>query len=41
VSHHNSGTSETTLRQFALAEKAWANADKDLWELKAMADLRR
>jgi hypothetical protein len=41
VSHHNSGTSETTLREFALAEKAWANADKDLGELKMMADLRR
>ena len=41
VSHHNSGTSETTLREFALAEKAWASADKDLWELKTRADLRR
>jgi tetratricopeptide (TPR) repeat protein len=41
VSHHNSGTSETTLREFALAEKAWAGADKDLAELKTMADLRR
>jgi tetratricopeptide (TPR) repeat protein len=41
VSHHNSGTSETTLRHFVLAEKAWANADKDLAELKTMADLRR
>ena len=41
VSHHNTGTSETTLREFALAEKAWANADKDLAELKTMADLRR
>ena len=41
VSHHNSGTSETTLREFALAQKAWANADKDLAELKAMAELRK
>jgi tetratricopeptide (TPR) repeat protein len=41
VSHHNSGTSATTLREFALAEKAWANADKDLAELKAMAELKR
>ena len=41
VSHHNSGTSATTLREFALAEKAWANADKDLPELKTISDLRR
>ena len=41
VSHHNTGTSATTLREFALAEKAWANADKDLAELKTMSDLRR
>ena len=41
VSHHNTGTSATTLREFALAEKAWAAADKDLAELKKMADLRR
>lgn len=41
VSHHNSGTSATTLREFALAEKAWAGADKDLAELKKMAELRR
>jgi tetratricopeptide (TPR) repeat protein len=41
VSHHNSGTSATTLREFALAEKAWANADKDLVELKTMSDLRK
>ena len=25
VAHHDSGTSATTLREFALAEKAWAN----------------
>ena len=41
VAHHETGTSATTLREFALAEKAWANADKDLAELKTMADLRR
>ena len=41
VSHHNTGTSDTTLREFAMAEKAWANADKDLAELKKMAELRR
>ena len=41
VSHHNTGTSDTTLREFALAEKAWAGADKDLAELKKMSDLRR
>lgn len=41
VSHHNTGTSATTLREFALAEKAWAAADKDLAELKKMAELRR
>ena len=41
VSHHNTGTSATTLREFALAEKAWANADKDLAELKTMSELRR
>jgi tetratricopeptide (TPR) repeat protein len=41
VSHHNTGTSATTLREFALAEKAWAAADKDLAELRKMAELRR
>ena len=41
VSHHTSGTSDTTLREFALAQKAWANADKDMVELKTMSDLRR
>jgi hypothetical protein len=41
VSHHNTGTSDTTLREFALAEKAWSGADKDLAELKKMSDLRR
>ena len=40
VSHHNSGTSATTRREFASA-KAWANADKDLPELKAIAELRK
>jgi tetratricopeptide (TPR) repeat protein len=41
VSHHETGTSATTLREFALAEKAWAGGDKDLAELKKMAELRR
>ena len=41
VSHHNSGTSETTLREFALAQKGWVNADKDLAELKMIAELRK
>ncbi|MEO7134852.1 MAG: hypothetical protein ABI024_11605 [Vicinamibacterales bacterium] len=41
VAHHETGTSATTLREFALAEKAWANADKDMAELKTMAGLRR
>ncbi|HYE86774.1 MAG TPA: hypothetical protein VEA16_10495 [Vicinamibacterales bacterium] len=41
VSHHNTGTSAATLRELALAEKAWANADKDLAELRKIADLRR
>jgi tetratricopeptide (TPR) repeat protein len=41
VAHHNTGTSATTLREFALAEKAWANADRDLPELKTMSDLKR
>jgi tetratricopeptide (TPR) repeat protein len=41
VSHHETGTSANTLREFALAEKAWAGGDKDLPELKKMAELRR
>jgi tetratricopeptide (TPR) repeat protein len=41
VSHHDTGTSATTLREFALAEQAWAGADKDLPELKAIAELRK
>jgi tetratricopeptide (TPR) repeat protein len=41
VSHHNSGTSAATLREFALAEKAWAGADADLPELKTIADIKR
>jgi hypothetical protein len=41
VAHHESGTSATTIREFALAEKAWAHADRDLVELKVMSDLRR
>jgi hypothetical protein len=40
VAHHD-GNSATALREFALAEKAWANADKDLGELKTIAELRR
>jgi tetratricopeptide (TPR) repeat protein len=39
VAHHN-GNSATALREFALAEKAWATADKDMVELKTIADLR-
>ena len=41
VSHHNTGTSETTLREFALAEKAWAAADPDLRELRTISELRK
>ena len=41
VAHHNSGTSETTLREFALARKAWSHADTDLAELKKIAELRK
>ena len=41
VSHHDSGTSATTLREFGLAQKAWAGADPDLPELKAIAELRK
>ena len=40
VAQHD-GNSATALREFALAEKAWANADKDLAELKTISDLRR
>jgi tetratricopeptide (TPR) repeat protein len=40
VAHHD-GNSATALREFALAEKAWSSADKDLAELKTIADLRR
>ena len=40
VAHHD-GNSATALREFALAQKAWANADKDLVELKTMSDLRK
>ncbi|HEX6162271.1 MAG TPA: hypothetical protein VFZ31_02820 [Vicinamibacterales bacterium] len=41
VSHHNTGTSETTLREFAIAEKAWAGADRDLRELRTISELRK
>jgi len=40
VAHHD-GNSATALREFALAEKAWAGADKDFAELKTISDLRR
>ena len=40
VAHHD-GNAATAKREFALAAKAWANADKDLGELKTMADFRR
>ncbi|HEX7283318.1 MAG TPA: hypothetical protein VF239_14775, partial [Vicinamibacterales bacterium] len=40
VAHHD-GNAATATREFALAAKAWANADRDLQELKTIADLRR
>ncbi|HEX4914168.1 MAG TPA: hypothetical protein VFV51_09435, partial [Vicinamibacterales bacterium] len=40
VAHHD-GNAATAGREFALAAKAWANADRDLLELKTIADLRR
>jgi tetratricopeptide (TPR) repeat protein len=40
VAHHD-GNAATATREFALAAKAWANADRDLLELKTIADLRR
>jgi tetratricopeptide (TPR) repeat protein len=40
VAQHD-GNAPTALREFALAEKAWANADNDLAELKTIADLKR
>ena len=40
VAHHD-GNAATAAREFALAEKAWAKGDKDLAELKTIADLRR
>ncbi len=40
VAQHD-GNPETAKREFALAAKAWANADKDLAELKTIADFRR
>jgi tetratricopeptide (TPR) repeat protein len=40
VAQHD-GNEATAKREFALAAKAWANADRDLGELKTMADLRR
>jgi hypothetical protein len=40
VAHHD-GNEATAKREFALAAKAWANADRDLAELKTMSDRRR
>ena len=40
VAQHD-GNKETASREFALAAKAWASADKDLAELKTMSDFRR
>lgn len=40
VAHHD-GDVEAARRAFALAAKGWANADRDLAELKTIADLRR
>ena len=40
VAQHD-GNSEAARRAFALAAKAWANADKDLGEMKTIADFRR
>ena len=37
----NAGNVETARREFALALKAWANADRDLAELKTISDLRK
>jgi hypothetical protein len=40
VAHHD-GNSATALREFALAQKSWPNADKDMVELKTISDLRK
>ena len=40
VAQHD-GNVDTARREFALAAKAWAQADKDLAELKTIADFRR
>jgi tetratricopeptide (TPR) repeat protein len=40
VAHHD-GNVATAGREFELAAKGWANADKDLAELKTMSDFRR
>lgn len=40
VAQHD-GNEATAKREFALAAKAWANADKDLAELKTIADFGR
>jgi len=40
VAHHD-GNLPTARREFELASKAWAQADRDMAELKTIADLRR
>jgi hypothetical protein len=40
VADHD-GNKETARREAELALKAWANGDKDLPELKTIADLRK
>ena len=40
VAQHD-GNADTARREFALAAKAWSNADKDLAELKTISDFRR
>ena len=40
VAHHD-GNMPTARREFELAAKAWAGADKDLAELKTISDFRR
>jgi hypothetical protein len=40
VAHHDDNL-PTARREFELASKAWAQADRDMAELKTIADLRR
>ena len=40
IAQHD-GNRETAAREFALAMKAWANADRDMPELRTIADFRR